>query len=77
MKIVVCFPIPLNASPDNSTNDEVKENNMPDSPNNANLKLLPNNTFYERVSQIPLNATSKNCSNEAVKENNMPYNPNN
>ncbi|GFR10899.1 hypothetical protein TNCT_482861 [Trichonephila clavata] len=76
-------PIPLNASPDNYTDEDVQENDMPNSLNFANLEILPTNPFYERASYsdyhmnpIPLNASLGNYTDDDVQENNMPNSPN-
>ncbi|GFQ76017.1 hypothetical protein TNCT_427141 [Trichonephila clavata] len=70
-------PIPSNASSGNYTGEDFQENNMPNSPNNANLEILPTNPFYERVSYsedyhlnpIPSNTSPDNRTDEDLQEN--------
>ncbi|GFQ94435.1 hypothetical protein TNCT_503821 [Trichonephila clavata] len=74
------LPIPSNASLDNFTDEDVQENDMPNSLNDANLEILPTNPFYERASYsedyhflpIPSNASLDNFTDEDVQENDMP-----
>ncbi|GFR07786.1 hypothetical protein TNCT_338721 [Trichonephila clavata] len=78
------LPNPLNASPDNFTDEDFQENDMPNSLNNANF--LPTNPFYERASYsedyhflpIPLNASPRLIlHDEDFQENDMPNSLNN
>ncbi|GFQ94789.1 hypothetical protein TNCT_85501 [Trichonephila clavata] len=76
--------IPIPDSPDNPSDEDVKENNMLNNHNNVNSEILPSNPFYVKGSYnedyhftpIPLNTSTGNYTDEDVKENNMPNNPN-
>ncbi|GFV56348.1 hypothetical protein TNCV_3434131 [Trichonephila clavipes] len=59
------------------TDEDVQENNMPNSLNNANLEILRTNPLYERtcyiknyhLNPIPFNSSLGNCTDEDVQEN--------
>ncbi|GFY67286.1 hypothetical protein TNIN_382011 [Trichonephila inaurata madagascariensis] len=78
------FPISLDTSPDNSTDEDMKENNMSNNPYNTNLEILPSNPLYVKKScnedhhynPMPSSALPGNFTYEDVKENNMPINTN-
>ncbi|GFR16022.1 hypothetical protein TNCT_390851 [Trichonephila clavata] len=67
------IPIPLNALPCNSADEDVQDNNIP---NNEKLEILPSNPFYEMGSRnenyfipILLNAAPCNSADEDAQEN--------
>ncbi|GFS52892.1 hypothetical protein TNIN_50171 [Trichonephila inaurata madagascariensis] len=69
------IPIPLNASPCNSADEDVKDNTMPNNSKYANLEILPSNPFYEMGSYkenyfipTPLKASSDNRTDEEGQE---------
>ncbi|GFR13161.1 hypothetical protein TNCT_484001 [Trichonephila clavata] len=70
--------ISLNASPCNSTDEDVQDNIIP---NNEKLEILPSNPFYGMGSRnenyfipIPLSTSSCNSADEDVQDNNIPNN---
>ncbi|GFQ71409.1 hypothetical protein TNCT_410131, partial [Trichonephila clavata] len=72
------FPIRFDASPCNSADEEVQDNNTP---NDEKLEILPSNPFYEMGSRnenyfipIPLNASPCNSADEDGQDNNIPNN---